>query len=451
MQDANGIDLSQFKRWYVQAGTPQVAAEWRYDAAARAFDLTLEQTVPPTPGQPDKLPMHIPLEVGLVGPGGEALPLRLDGEPAAGGASRVVSLTEPRQTLRFLDVPGAPVPSLNRQFSAPVVLRAPYGEQDLAFLLSHDSDAFARWESGQQYAVRLLLAMVDTIRRGGKAEPDGAFIAALGRLLDDRALDKAFVAQALALPSEDFLAEQMGEIDVDAIHAARETLRRGVAAGLRDRLLGAYRANRSNAPYTPEAGEAARRALKNEALAYLARLESAETDALLVDQYRGADNMTDRFAALAGLADRGVPARDEALDDFYRRYRGDALVVDKWFSLQATSARPDTLATVRRLLNHSAFSIRNPNKVRALVGAFAMANPTCFNAADGSGYDLVTDIVLELDPINPRIAARLVGAFGRWRRFDAGRRTLMRAALQRILDRPGLSRDVYEIAAKTTA
>jgi len=451
MEDANGADLSQFKRWYVQAGTPQVAAQWRYDPAARAFDLTLEQTVPPTPGQPHKAPMHVPLEIGLIGPDGASLPLRLEGEAAAAGASRVLSLTGARHDFRFVDVPGPAVPSLNRNFSAPVVLRAPYQERDLAFLLNHDTDPFARWEAGQQYATRLLLAMVGAIRRGETPAADPDFVAALGRLLDERTLDKAFVAQALALPSEDFLAEQMAEIDVDAIHAARDILRRAAAAGLRDKLLGAYQANRSNAAYSPEAGEAARRALKNEALGYLARLETPDTDALLAGQYRDADNMTDRFAALACLAERDVAAREAALDDFYGRFRGDALVVDKWFSLQAMAARPDTLATVRRLLGHPAFSMRNPNKVRALVGAFAMGNPTRFNAVDGEGYRLVADIVLELDPVNPRIAARLVGAFGRWKRFDAPRQALMKAALQRMLDQPGLSRDVYEIAAKTLA
>ncbi|MGE0744208.1 MAG: aminopeptidase N [Rhodospirillales bacterium] len=452
MEDANGADLSQFKRWYVQAGTPQVAAQWRYDAAANAFDLTLEQTVPPTPGQPEKAPMHIPVAVGLIGPDGAPVPLRLEGEAAAaGGDSRVLSLTDGRHEFRFRDVPGPAVPSLNRHFSAPIVLRAPYQDADLAFLLNHDTDPFARWEAGQQYATRLLLAMVEAIRRGEAPAADAGFVAALGRLLDDGSLDKAFVAQAIALPSEDFLAEQVGEIDVDAIHAARETLRRGVATALRDRLMAVYRANRSNAPYSPDAAEAARRALKNEALAYLSRLQSPEADALLTGQYCDADNMTDRFAALACLADRDAPARQEALDDFYARYRQDALVVDKWLSLQAMAPRADTLATVSRLLGHPAFSLRNPNKVRALVGAFAMGNPTRFNAADGDGYRLVADIVLELDPVNPRIAARLVGAFGRWKRFDPGRRALMQAALQRMLDQPGLSRDVYEIAAKTLA
>ncbi|MBM3485523.1 MAG: aminopeptidase N [Alphaproteobacteria bacterium] len=447
MADANGVDLGRFKRWYVQAGTPEIAARWRWDPASHALDLTLAQTTRPTPGQPAKEPLHLPIAVGLIGADGAAVPLRLAGETEAAGTMRVLALVEPEETWRFLDVPSPPVPSLNRGFSAPVALRADYSVDELAFLMARDEDLFNRWEAGQQFATRLLLERAS----GGGTVAESAFVAAIGRILDETGRDPAFVAEAIRLPSEDFLIEQMRTIDVEAVHATREHLRRTIATALEPALRAAYRANQSNRPYSPEAGEAARRALKNEALSYLACLRTDETIALVAAQYRSADNMTDRAAALAILADLDAPAREEAFDDFYRRFKDDALVVDKWLSLQATSARPDTVAVVRALLGHGAFSYDNPNKVRALVGAFANGNPLRFNAADGSGYRLVGEVVATLDPKNPRIGARLVGAFGRWRRFDPGRQALMRGELERILALPGLSQDTYEIASKTLA
>ncbi len=452
MADANGMDFDQFKLWYAQAGTPEIAAEGRYDSAAGEYELTLTQTVPPTPGQPRKAPMHIPFGVGLLDAQGRDIELRLDGEADGGeGAGRVLPLTTARQTFRFRNLPQPRALSLNRGFSAPVIVKAARDGSELAFLMAHDSDPFARWEAGQQYASDLLLARVGEIQTGKRAPFDPAFIEAVRQILHDEGIDPAFAAEAIALPSEDFLAERMAVIDVEAIHAAREALKRDIAAALQPDLIRVYDANRLRAPYSPDAAQAGRRALRNVALSYLAALadEAAEPRARLAAQYRDADNMTDRMAALRLLVDIAGAERDAALADFEARFGDDALVMDKWFTLQAISAQPDTLARVVALMRHRLFSLERPNKVRALIGAFTSGNPLRYHAADGASYAFHADRTLELDPINPQVAARLLAPLGRWRRFDEGRQAKMKAALARILAAPNLSRDTYEIASKS--
>ncbi len=446
MEDATGADLGQFRLWYAQAGTPEIEVETRYDEVTLGFEITLRQTVPDTPGQSDKKPMHIPLKVGLLDGAGHAIPMQ---DAADETGSLVLELTQPEQTFRFDNLLVEPVLSLNRGFSAPIKRR---GEPDLsqtAFLMACDPDPFARWEAGQQFAVRLLLDMVDAVQRGQTPRADETFLDAMAAVLADDGLDKAFKAEALLLPSEDYLSDQLSVVDPDAVHAAREALRRALARHLAEPLLAAYNANKTNEPFSPDAASAGQRALKNTALAYLGALETDESLALVEGQYRGADNMTDRMAALGVLSRIDHPMRAEALDDFYSRWHDDALVIDKWFVLQATAPLPTTLETVQELLRHPAFSIRNPNKVRALLGAFGAANPTCFHRADGAGYAFMADRILELDAINPQVAARLVGPLGRWRRFDPARQTLMRDALSRIADCEDLSRDVYELVAKS--
>ena len=449
MQDAGGVALDRFKLWYSQAGTPEVAAEDHYDAAAHRYDLTLSQTILPTPGQSEKRPMHIPLAVGLVGPDGGDLPLRLEGEDAAAAATtRVLHLTETRQTFRFVDVPVPPALSLNREFTAPIRLRTIDTEETRAFLMAHDSDPFNRWEAGQQYATALLLDMVEAVKAGAPLRVDNRYPAALAGLLREAPRDRAFAALALVPPSEDYLADQMDVVDVEAIHQAREALRRAVAAQLKDDLLETYRANGSNEPYAPDPESAGRRSLKNVALAYLALVDDAAMRELVEEQYRSADNMTDRMAALGILNRLDGPARDAALEDFYARFSGDSLIVDKWFAVQAASPLPDTLARVTALLGHPAFTLINPNRARALIGGFAGGNAVRFHAADGGGYAFLADQVLALDGLNPKTAARLLLPLGRWARFDAGRQDKMRAQLARIAAAPNLSRDVFEIASK---
>ncbi|BBK43388.1 aminopeptidase N [Allostella vacuolata] len=440
MADANGRDLTQFLHWYGQAGTPRLTVSGRHDPTAAAYELTVAQETAPTPGQPVKLPFHLPVHVGLIGQDGQEIPLELEGENAPQGTSRVLELTAARQTWRFVGVPSPPVLSINRGFAAPVVVDNPESEADLALRMRGDADPFSRWEAAQSFATRLLLAGIAARQVPGQTAPDpAAFVAALAAAFDAAAGDPAFAAELLALPGELYLAEQMAVIDVEAIHAAREALRADVARGLADRLSAVR--SRPGGAFVPDAGSAGARALGNAALAYLSILDGP---AAALAQYRAADNMTDRFAALAILAEMDTPERAEALADFPRRHAGDALVLNKWLGLQATSSLPGTLATVRGLIDHPAFSYSNPNKIYALIGGFA-GNPLHFHAADGSGYAFLADQILRLDPQNPQVAARLLKAFGRWRRFDARRQAAMRAALERIGAAPGLSPDCREI------
>ncbi len=444
MADATGTDLSQFQRWYAQAGTPEVTVAGRYDAGSADYELTVTQRVPPTPGQPDKQPVQMPFGVGLLDAQGRDIPLRLEtGDAVKDG---ILTLTAPTQTFRFKGVPEPKAISLNRGFSAPVLVKAKQDGSAQAFLMAHDSDAFARWEAGQQYATELLLNRVADPARAF----DPAFIEAIGQTLRDDTLEKAFIAEAITLPSEDYIADRMDVVDVDGIHAARRALWREIAQTYRPQLEAIYAANTMPGPYSPDSTSAGRRSLKNAALSYLSEL--ADVDAglrrLIHDQYAKADNMTDRAAALRLLVDLPGTEREAALADFYQRFADDPLVLDKWLMLQAISALPDTLQQVTALLTHPAFSMQKPNKVRSLIGGFT-ANALRYHAADGSGYAFHADRILELEPINPQVAARLLAPLGRWRRFDAGRQAKMKAELQRVLAKPNLSRDVYEIASKS--
>ena len=451
MEDASGVDLTLFRRWYSQAGTPENAVEEEWVAAAGRYTLTLAQSTPPTPGQPDKQPLHIPVALGLFDAQGRDLPVRLAGEADAVPGTRVLSLTGTRQSFVFEGLAGRPVPSLFRGFSAPIKL-APQPRERLAFLFAHDSDPFNRWEAGQQLATQLLLEGVAARQAGREWRLDPDFVAAVGRLLEDPALDAAFVAEAMALPSESFLADQMAVIDVEGIHAVREAARLAIAAALRDRLLAVYRANDDKGPFDVSAAAVGRRALKNACLSYLGLLErDTEATGLVLAQARTGSTMTDVLAALTVLRDRDMPERTEALEAFYAKWQDEPLVVDKWFALQATSALPGTLDAIKALTRHPAFTLRNPNRARALISSLAMGNPLHFHAADGSGYAFLADQVLALNGPNPQLAARILVPLGRWQRHEPGRQAAMKAELDRILAAPDLSRDVYEIAAKSRA
>jgi len=451
MADASGADLSHFKRWYDQAGTPVLEARGEYDAATRRYFLDVRQSCPPTPGQETKLPFHIPFAVGLVGPDGRDVPLRLEGEAGANDTTRVLSLKEPEHRFTFVDVPAAPVPSLLRDFSAPVILRFDYAPAALAHLMAHDSDPFNRWEAGQRLARNLLLEGIAAHRKGGALAVPESFVSAFARSLADAARDPAFAAEALTLPAEVVIAEEMDVVDPDALHATRNTVARHLAQALRAEFLSAYRANAVPGPYSPDAASAGRRALRNLCLAYLLELADDEARALAVRQFERADNMTDAMAALAGLANCDCPERASALDAFYAKWRSDPLVVDKWLRVQATARLPGTLAEVQRLLAHPAFEIRNPNKVYALIGGFAMGNHVRFHAADGAGYAFLADQVIRIDALNPQVAARMARAFDRWKRFDPGRQAHARAALERIRATDGLSKDTTEVVVKALA
>jgi aminopeptidase N len=454
MEAASGRDLGKFRLWYSQAGTPRLTVRGAYDADTRTYRLTARQTTPGTPGQPDKRPMPIPLALGLLDPSGAPLPLRFEDEAAPVGTSRVLELDADEQRFTFLDVPAPPVPSLLRSFSAPVILDAGQDDAQLRFLMAHDADPFVRWESGHAYATRLMLGLIEAHGPQGRGIGravglDPGLADGFAATLADPALERAFVAQALSLPAESFIGEQMAVINIDAIHAVRELLRKTLGERLAVQWAETYRTHRTDGPYSIEAEAIGRRALKNLALGYLVASGSDEGGRMCVAQFRDADNMTDRLAALSLLAESDLTERAHALASFYERWRGDALVIDKWFALQAQSQRPDAIDQVTRLLAHEAFTLKNPNRVRALVGAFAQGNPTGFHGADGAGYALVADQVLALDARNPQVAARLLTPFGRWRRHDAGRQDLMRAQLERILATPNLSRDTFEIASKS--
>jgi aminopeptidase N len=447
MADANDVDLNQFRRWYAQAGTPVLKASGTYDAAAREYRLTLEQYTPATPGQVDKQALHIPVRLGLLDSDGGDLPLALaDGSRLEAG--QPLELKQGSASFTFIDIPHRPVLSLLRGFSAPVRVQTDLDDQELAFLFAHDSDEFNRWDAGQELATRVLQRAIGEITNGVAPTVDRLYLDAIEIMLARTDLDPALVAEALIPPSEGMLTELAECADPEVIHEARMAMRRAVAQTLRDRLLEVYERNRDSGPYYFESAAVARRRLKNCVLAVLAANPDPETVGLLMDQYDRADNMTDRMGALAPLVDIESAERETALADFYERGRSDALVVDKWFALQATSSLPSALGRVEELLHHPAFEIRNPNKVRALIGSFAHRNLVRFHAADGAGYRFLADQVLRLDPLNPQVAARLAGAFNRWRKYDPGRQALARAELQRMLAASGLSRAVFEIVSR---
>ncbi|MCC6887269.1 MAG: aminopeptidase N [Hyphomicrobiales bacterium] len=448
--DASGAELSQMLLWYAQAGTPEIVVTGSHDARSRTFQMEVAQTLAPTPGQPTKEPMLIPLAIGLIGRDGCDLPLK----PAGGGSVErgVLALRRSSETFVFEEIAERPVMSLNRNFSAPVRLVANLSGNDLRFLAAHDCDPFNRWEALQSLATRLLTGNVAAIRSGGVPGRDDGLIGALAAILDDDGLDPAFVALALTPPSEADIAREIArDVDPDAIFAARTALRADLGRMLGDALRRYYDALTDTAPYRPDAAGAGRRALRNTSLDLMVAARAPDAIVLAAQQYRAAGNMTDRMAALGALSLCDCPERQSALDDFYARFADNALVIDKWFSLQASIPEPATLARVEALAAHPAFSMGNPNRVRALFGAFAMSNQTQLNRADGAGYALLTDAVLALDQKNPQVAARLLTSLKSWRVLEARRRALAEAALRKVAAAPTLSRDVADIVARALA
>ena len=431
MQDASGVDLTRFKIWYEQAGTPRVEARLVHDAAARTATLHLAQHVVPTPGQPDKKPMPIPLRTALIG--------AVSGREV--GAEQVIMIEDATQTVLFEGVDEAPLLSINRGFSAPVIIDATREPGELAALAASDSDPFARYEALQEMMYAVLIAGAS----GATADP-APVIAAMRGTLVAGALDPAFKGEALVLPSEALIGDRMDAVDPDAIHSSREALRAAVGVALADEL-GLAQAVAAAGSDLSSAAKGVRR-LKGVALALIAAGDPARGAALAKAQYDAADNMTDRQGALAVLTMLDRPERTAALGDFYERYRGDGLVIDKWFALQAAAPRRDTIDTVEALLGHGDFTMKNPNRLRALAGSFA-GNQWVFHEASGRGYRLLGDLIVKADAINPQVAARLVPPLGRWRRFEPGRAALMRAELERIVATQGLSKDVFEQASKS--
>ncbi|MEG9622196.1 aminopeptidase N [Pseudomonas sp. HMSC08G10] len=455
MEDANGVDLTQFKRWYSQAGTPRLEVREAYDAAAQTYSLTFRQSCPQTPDKAQKQPFVIPVELGLLDAQGNDLPLRLAGEAVPQGTSRVLSVTEAEQTFTFEGIAAKPLPSLLRGFSAPVKLSFPYDRDQLMFLMQHDSDGFNRWEAGQQLSVQVLQELIGQYQRGETLKLDQRLITALGTVLGNASLDAAMVAEMLSLPGEAYLTEISQVADVDAIHAAREFARKQIAEQLFDALWARYQANREvsgKTPYVAEAEHFARRSLQNIALSYLMLTGKPQVLQATLEQFEHCDNMTERLTALAVLVNSPFEAeRAKALEAFAEHFKDNPLVMDQWFSVQAASPRPGGLARVKALMQHPAFTLKNPNKVRALIGAFAGQNLVNFHAADGSGYRFLADLVIELNALNPQIASRQLAPLTRWRKYDDARQALMRGELERILACGALSSDVYEVVSKSLA
>ena len=440
--DVSGRDMTQFMLWYSQAGTPEVKVRTKFDPARKTFTVECAQSLAPTPNQPNKAPMVIPLRFGLVGKNGKDLSLDRN----------VLELTEPSHSFAFSGLEEHPVLSINRGFSAPIKLVTDLNGSDLDFLVVHDADAFNRWQALQTSSMRLLIDNVAALRAGKPPRADEKMIAALAAILDDKSLEPAFVALALAPPGEGDIAREIGrDIDPDAIFRARLTLRAAIGERLGAALVTTYNRMAIAGPYSPDAANAGRRSLRNAALDLLAATGAAPGIARAAKQYDDADNMTDRMAALGTLSLHGGAERERAFVDFYTRYAADALVIDKWFSLQAIIPQPDTLEKVHALTAHPTFSIANPNRVRSLIGAFAQANPTQFNRADGAGYDFVADSILLLDPKNPQLASRMATSFRTWRTLEAGRRAKAEAALARIKATANLSRDLSDIVDRALA
>ena len=462
MADANGRDLAQYERWYSQAGTPRITVDTHYDASQKRYTVTLTQgygDAAAAARDTQKGPLLIPFAIGLIGDDGNDMPLRLEGEASAWPhTTRVLEFTEKEQSFTFVDVAEKPLPSLLRNFSAPVVVEYDYTADELAFLLAHDSDPFNRWEAGQRLATRELLTLAELAATGKALELDDTVVAAFGRVLNDETLSPAFRELALMLPSEAYLAEQMDESNPAAVHSARQFVRKRLASALKGDWLAVFERHQTPGAYepTPEAG--GHRALKNLALAYLAELDDpADAVRLAKAQYDAANNMTDRASALSALltaaASNGGAAATDALDDFYRRFENEPLVIDKWFALQAmqrgAKARP-VIEIVRKLMAHPAFTLKNPNRARSLIFSFCSANPAQFHAADGSGYAFWAEQVIALDALNPQVAARLARALELWRRFTPALRDQMRAALEKVAAQ-AKSRDVREIVEKALA
>ena len=446
MAEAGGRNLHQFKLWYSQAGTPELWVSDSYDAESQRYTLEARQSCPATPGQEVKQPLHIPIAVGLLEEQGRDLPLGLQQDAGSAVATtRLLELRDEQARFEFDAVPCRPVPSLLRGFSAPVKLHYDYSDRQLMFLMAHDSDGFTRWDAAQTLSQRILLRRIDDPEQ---PVPQG-FIDAFRKALLDGSADQALLAEILTLPSESYLGDQMREVEVDAIHDARETLKKILAETLYDDLNKIYAASRETGSYRPQAADIGRRRLKNLCLGYLMQLDDEAGRQLCLDQYQAAHNMTDTIVALGLLAASEAPRRAQALEDFYQRWKDDALVLDKWFTVQAMSPRQDTLQRMQALTGHAAFSITNPNRVRSLVGAFCSGNPVRFHDPSGAGYRFLAERVLELDPLNPQVAARMLRIMSRWRRYDPARRELMRAQLERVLAAKTLSRDVYEIASKS--
>ncbi|PSS04188.1 Puromycin-sensitive aminopeptidase [Actinidia chinensis var. chinensis] len=457
MRDANDADFANFLMWYSQAGTPVVKVSSSYNAEARTYSLKFSQEVPPTPRQPLKEPMFIPVAVGLLDSSGKDMPLSSlyhDGKLESVASNNepvfntVLKITKKEEEFIFSDISERPVPSLLRGYSAPIRLDSDLTDSDLFFLLANDSDEFNRWEAGQLLARKLMLNLVADFQQNKPLNLNPKFVHGVKSILCDSTLDKEFIAKAVTLPGEGEIMDMMDVADPDAVHAVRSFIKKQLASELKEEFLLTVKNNRSSEQYEFNHPNMARRALKDIALGYLALLKDPELTELALDEYRSATNMTEQFAALAAIAQNPGKTHDDVLADFYDKWQHDFLVVNKWFALQAMSDIPGNVEKVKNLLNHPAFDLRNPSKVYSLIGGFC-GSTVNFHAKDGSGYKFLGELVVQLDKLNPQVASRMVSAFSRWRRYDETRQSLAKAQLEMIMSSNGLSENVFEIASKS--
>ena len=448
MEAANTVDLTQFRRWYEQAGTPVLTVQQAYDPAAQTLTLTLNQHCPSTPGQAVKEPLHIPVTVGLINKDGSIAPCKLQ----HGTTDEVIlQLTQAEQSFTFENLKEQPVVSLLRGFSAPVKLVMARSLEELAFLLSYDRDTFNRWEAGQQLAGQIIAGLIADVQNDRPLQLNPIIIAAFKQVIEQSWDDLSYFSLLLSLPSETYLAEQMQVVDVEAIHTAREFVLLTLAEQLQAQFKSLYLENHREESGLFDAGAIGRRRIKNTCLAYLGRLGQADSQQWSQQQFDTAKNMTDQIAALAVVVNGSHPAKQQCLAGFYQQWQDEALVIDKWFAVQASSHNPDTFANVQALMQHPAFDLKNPNRVRALIGAFSQANPLHFHAANGQGYQFLADQIIALNTLNPQVASRMVSALTSWRRYDPGRQALIKAQLERIMTTEAVSKDVYEVASKSLA
>ncbi|WP_394753405.1 aminopeptidase N [Crenothrix sp.] len=448
MEAANDINLSQFRRWYSQAGTPILTVQQAYDAAAQTLTLTLAQTCPVTPGQTVKAPLLIPVIVGLINPDGTAANCKLAGQTES-CKDIILQLTETQQAFSFEGLAQQPVVSILRGFSAPVKVVMERSLDELAFLLSHDSDTFNRWEAGQQLASQIIFGLVADLQNHRAMQLNPILIQAFEKVLSHQWPDLSYFSLLLTLPSESYLAEQMAVVDVDAIHAAREFVIFNLAEHFQTVLRGLYQAYHGDESGQFDAGAIGRRRIKNTCLGYLSRLNNSEIQQWALQQFNSAKNMTDQIAALSDIINNPHADKQQCLASFYQQWQSEALVIDKWFTLQATCKMPDAFAIVLALMNHPAFDLTNPNRVRSLIGAFSQGNPLHFHAANGQGYAFLGDQIIALNTINPQVASRMLGALTSWARYDEKRQVLMKAQLERIITTDNISKDVFEVASKS--
>lgn len=447
MEDVSGIDLHQFRLWYSQSGTPTLTVSDNYDANKKIYTLVFYQSLPATPGQNKKLPMHIPVRVSLFGQDGKEIPMQIEREPIE--TEKVLQINSPVQTFLFKNVTSRPVPSLLRNFTAPVKVNYAYSDADLMFLFKHDTDPFNRWEAGQKYAVRTILNLVGDIQQNKTKVLPKELIDIYQEVLTQNTDDKYFLSEMLALPSEKYIGEQMDIIEVDAIHEAREFVMSELARQLESTFLKVYQANHdASGKYEFNIQAIGMRQLKNRCLAYLMRLPAHV--ALGVKQFETAlkTNMTDTLAALHALSNLDVPERAKALAQFYDTWKQDALVLDKWFAIQAASQLSNTLEQVKKLMHDPAFDIKNPNKVYALLVTFSYRNAINFHLRSGEGYVFLRTVVEQLDKLNPQVAARVIKPLTAWKRYDKERQALMRDQLEHLAQEK-LSPDVYELVTKS--